>query len=352
VRRARYDARMVRTRTLAAALLVAFATAPAHAATPLGARDSARVVVFRDATLHWNPDSVAKYARRGQRAEDHGRVLVTTVAVPRAQGPHRVWADVTVTPIAKSEREPMDRYDRAGNVRLALPGRPDVELVRFMTAYGGRTDWSVDVSALAPLLGDRAAVKVFVDTWARPGWRVDVALRVAPDTTWDAPSWAAPVCYTDAYRDTMAALEAWVDVPPGTRRTVLRYLATGHCSDGRDEDEFVSKPNVIAVDGRVVARVHPWRSDCRRFRDANPYCARWTDGSWSSDYSRSGWCPGDVVTPIEFDLTDALTPGRHRVTVRVEGVRPRGADGEFGFWRLSAAVIGWDHAPRLWRNPQ
>ena len=47
---------------------------------------------------------------------------------------------------------------------------------------------------------------------------------------------------------------------------------------------------VLAVDGVVVARFHPWRDDCLEFRDRNPYCARWTDGSWSSDYSRSGWC--------------------------------------------------------------
>ena len=134
------------------------------------------------------------------------------------------------------------------------------------------------------------------------------------------------------------------------KRVVLRYLSTGHCTDGTDEDEFVSKANVISVDGVVVARVHPWRNDCRGMRDRNPYCARWTDGSWSSDYSRSGWCPGDVVAPMEFDLTDRLAPGRHRIGIRVEDVRAKDANGHFGYWRVSASVIGWDHTPRLWRN--
>ena len=82
---------------------------------------------------------------------------------------------------------------------------------------------------------------------------------------------------------------------------------------------MISKANVISVDGVVVARFHPWRDDCRRFRDRNPYCARWTDGSWSSDYGRSGWCPGK--------------------------------DGHYGYWRLSAHLVGWDRPPRLWLNP-
>src|SRR5262249_20227261 len=124
----------------------------------------------------------------------------------------------------------------------------------------------------------------------------------------------------------------------------------GHCTDGRDEDEFVSKANVISVDGHVVARLHPWRSDCRQFRDRNPYCARWSDGTWSSDYSRSGWCPGEVVTPTEIDLTDALTAGRHVVHIAIENMRPKDAEKNFGYWRVSAYVVGWDHPPRLWRN--
>ena len=89
-------------------------------------------------------------------------------------------------------------------------------------------------------------------------------------------------------------------------------------------------------------RYKPWRDDCRRFREINPYTRRWTDGYWSSDYSRSGWCPGDWVPPLTLDLSDHLTPGSHVVTVNVEDVRPKDEDGHLGYWRVSSHLVGWE----------
>jgi hypothetical protein len=125
------------------------------------------------------------------------------------------------------------------------------------------------------------------------------------------------------------------------KRVVLYYLSSGHCTDGRDDDEFVSKDNVISVDGVVVERFRPWRDDCRRFRDVNPYTRRWSDGWWSSDYSRSGWCPGDYVPAVTLDVTDHLKPGEHVVTFNVENVRPRDENDHYGYWRLSSYLVGW-----------
>lgn len=143
---------------------------------------------------------------------------------------------------------------------------------------------------------------------------------------------------------------AAVEIPPVMARVVLEYFSTGHCTDGRDADEFVSKANVISVDGVVVERFHPWRDDCRRYRDRNPYTSHWTDGAWSSDYSRSGWCPGLELEPVEIDLADHLTPGRHTIRFVIEDMRPKDAEGNFGYWWVSAHVVGWDRPPALWRN--
>jgi hypothetical protein len=161
-----------------------------------------------------------------------------------------------------------------------------------------------------------------------------------------------PVFYTDSFDQQSApqGAEVRVEVPPGAQRVVLRYFSTGHCTDGIDADEFVSKPNVIAVDGVVVVRFHPWRDDCRQFRDRNPYTSHWADGTWSSDYSRSGWCPGTEVLAHEFDLTDHLTPGPHQVRFTIEDMRPKDDQGQYGYWRVSACIVGWDRVPALWRN--
>jgi hypothetical protein len=138
-----------------------------------------------------------------------------------------------------------------------------------------------------------------------------------------------------------AGLAVTVQVPDSLTRVVLNLLVSGHCTDGRGADEFESKDNVVFVDGEEVARFRPWRDDCRRFREVNPYCRRWSDGSWSSDYSRSGWCPGDWVPPTRFELSRALTPGTHTLRYYIENVRPEDEDGHFGYWRVSAHLLGW-----------
>jgi len=347
----------MRSRRVAIGLMAGALASLAGAAAPTvtvsdGTSAAVTIPVFEGATIHFSADSASFYAAPGQTAEEQGRVLLAPATLPEMAGPTRITALLTIHPIPRDERTVRDRWDRAGNIRLALEGRPDLEIVRFITAYGGRTDHEIDVSELAPLLRGGCRLRAFVDTWVSPGWKVDFALRFAPDTTCDPPVWAVPVYYTDSFnRKSMAeGVTADINVPPGLARVVMRYFSTGHCTDGRDADEFISKANVISVDGLVVARVHPWRDDCRQFRERNPYCARWTDGSWSSDYRRSGWCPGDFVTPMEFDLTDHLGAGRHVVKFVIEDVRPEDAQGHFGYWRVSASLIGWDHAPQLWRN--
>jgi hypothetical protein len=336
-------------------LVLAFA-ARAGADTPVrktGEASATVVPVFRDVALHFNPDSSAKFARKGLTYRDQGREAQVTITLPHLRGPHRVTALLTVHPVPKTDREVFDRYDRAGNIRLQLEGKPDLELIRFITAYGGRTDHEIDVTALAPLLTDKRTFIAHIDTWSSPAWTLDLSLRYTPVEDFDNATWALPVYYTPNFNaeHMPSGDSATVEIPRGLARVVLSYTTTGHCTDGIDEDEFVSKANVVSVDGRVVARFHPWRGDCRQYRDRNPYCSRWTDGTWSSDYSRSGWCPGTEVLPTEFDLTDALPPGRHTLHFAIENMRPKDPKGNYGYWRVSAALVGWAKPPRLWRNP-
>ena len=87
-------------------------------------------------------------------------------------------------------------------------------------------------------------------------------------------------------------LGAEIEIPPGTRRVVLYYLVSGHCTDGRDADEFVPKDNVLRVDGRVVHRFRPWRMDCRQLRSINPYCRRWSTAPGRATTAAAAGVPG------------------------------------------------------------
>ena len=302
------------------------------------------IPLFKDVTIHFTPEDSTAFDSPFASARDNGRVMATYRELPQLAGPARVTLELAVRPIRKDIREMHDRWDRAGWVRLIKPGMAPVELCRFMTAYGGAIEHSVDVTRALPLLEGHCRFEVFIDTWVSPAWTVDVnlVLEPMPNGGIQAPAWTRGLVFPDGGLNAEASsVTADLTVPEGTRWTELALISTGHCTDGTDADEFITKDNVILVDGQEVFRWRPWREDCAGFRDVNPYCAKWADGSWSSDYPRSGWCPGDVARPEIVDVSRWLTPGEHTVTFAVEGIRPRDQAGNLGYWRVSAALSGW-----------
>jgi len=324
------------------ALLVLFVNIPRAQGT--GDKSAARVTIFRDRVIHFNPDDPGKFDSDSVQASDNGRVIRRRVQLPVWDGPVKVTAHLVVKPIPLDEMTVADKWDRAGNIRLETDNGPDIELVKFITAYGGRTDHEVDISDLARILRGERTIVASIDTWVSPAWRVDFDLEyVSAAPEFVNADWVASVLYEPAFDyehmgDDGVAVD--VDVPSGLKRVELEYLVSGHCTDGRGADEFVPKDNVIVVDGTVVYRFRPWRDDCEQFRAVNPYCKKWSDGYWSSDFSRSGWCPGDVVQPLRLDLSDHLTPGRHRIRFVIENIRPRDDSGQ-GYWRVSSRLLGW-----------
>ena len=330
-------------RTLRITLILSLLLA---AAATLCANDtpSLEVSVFQDAVVHFTPDEPSRYDSAGVTAEDNGRVMRTDVTFPERPFRCKVTAHLVLKPIPQDEVTVADKWDRAGDIRLCIEGMPDIEVVKFITSYGGLTEYDVDVTDLAPLLIGTRTMKAFIDTWVTPAWKVDFSFTFSADTTVTNADWAEGAMFLasfDREHGDSGGEVVSVNIPDSLSRVKLKYFVSGHCTDGRDADEFVTKDNVISVDGTVVYRFQPWRDDCRTFRPVNPYCRRWSDGWWSCDFDRSGWCPGDIVEPLELDLTDHLTPGQHSIKFMVEDVRPKDDDGNYGYWRMSAYLVGW-----------
>ncbi len=322
--------------------------------TGWAAAGNAEVVhVFNEQTLHFSEDNAAEYCTAPDSAGDNGRMVFHEADLPDWEHVE-IMAFLRLLPIPKSEVEVQDRYDRAGNICLVQEDGSLLELIRFMTAFGGPTEHEVDLSEFQYLLRGKQTFRVFVDTWGRPGWKVDLALEYRKVEEDENPDWARGIYEEKEFnrQEMPDGVEVTVDIPDGLERVVMVYTSTGHCTDGRDEDEFVSKPNVIYVDDVPVFRYHPWRDDCRENRGLNPYTGKWTNNVWSSDYSRSGWCPGRLVIPVEIDLTDHLTPGKHTVRFKIENMRPKDENGNYGFWRVSSSVIGWKEYPNIWVNEE
>mgnify|MGYP002725531181 CR=1 FL=1 len=300
--------------------------------------------IFKDNTIHFTPSDSSKYETATTWALDNGRVVLSTVEIPRFDQPVRILARLATKPIPKDIQFVYDPWDRAGTVRLVNKDRADVEILKFITAYGGYTEHSIDVSYLAPFLRDGCTIAGFIDTWSSPGWKMDFTLEFQEDPQVINPTWGQALVYEQSFDQESygeGGIDVEVNIPEGLNQLKLHYLVSGHCTDGMGADEFESKDNVISVDGKEVHRFRPWRDDCLQYRAINPYCRRWSDGSWSSDYSRSGWCPGNPVLPVEIDLSSALSAGDHLINISIDDIRPKNEAGNFGYWRVSAYLLGW-----------
>ncbi len=310
--------------------------------------------IFSGNDIHFNMEEPGKFASEEVISEDNGRMISRNITLPALKKQTRITAHLEIHPIPKDDLNMHDNWDRAGSLRLSREGAPDIEIVKFMTAYGGESVYDVDVSHLAKVLQGKCTIKGFIDTWVSPAWKVDLSLtyETVEDSTGEEiyidyvynPDWVQGVMLEDSFNDEKMGengVEVEVTIPDGMKRLVMNYFVSGHCTDGNGADEFVPKDNVIYIDGKSVYRFQPWRDNCTQFRAKNPYTRRWSSGFWSSDYSRSGWCPGDKVDPILIDVTDYLTPGKHKILFMIENMRPKDENGNFGYWRVSSHLLGW-----------
>lgn len=251
---------------------------------------------------------------------------------------------------------------------IATPSyAPPLELMRFITPFGvgfynakvkvaglawaDSASYTEDITDLLPVLGGDVWIGAFIGNYDRGGHLLSLSLRYHPNErtvrATPAPRSVVVPLFNTCNVMEMAgqeygrlfgtdSLSVEFDTPDTLREARLRYVVTGH--GGWDAgDEFVPKANTLWFDGGEVARFVPWRSDCSNFRRVNPASGNFWNGVSSSDFSRSGWCPGTPVDPVIVPL-GVVAPGRHVVRVAIPQGKP---DGEsFSAWSVSGAVVG------------
>ena len=251
-------------------------------------------------------------------------------------------------------------------IKLEKNYLPLVELVRFFTPFGVHhfnqyrslpdKEWEdaayykQDVSDLQQYLVGDVFVGAFIGNYDGGGHKITLDLKAYPESyEWSSGEdklWTLPLFNTCNVMEMSGqnygklfetdSLTVKFTVPEGLSSLRLRYISTGH--GGWDNgDEFVPKENVILIDGEPRFRHTPWRSDCGTFRTFNPASGNFWNGMSSSDYSRSGWCPGTATQPVYFDLT-GLAPGEHTITVAIPQGQREGT--YFSAWNVSGVLIG------------
>ena len=242
---------------------------------------------------------------------------------------------------------------------------PPVELVRFFTSFGAGyfndkvqidgLEWAdenyykMEVSELRDRLRGDVLIGAFIGNYDKGGHKISLDLLAYPgDNKWSKKplkQHSIPLFNTcnvlemsgQNYGRLFASdtLEVEFELPDSTKNVRLRYISTGH--GGWDNgDEFNPKENAIYIDGVKMYTHTPWRCDCATFRDQSPVSGNFWNGVSSSDYSRSGWCPGTATNPVYFDLS-GLKPGKHTLRIAI----PQGKDeGEsFSHWMVSGVLL-------------
>ena len=253
---------------------------------------------------------------------------------------------------------------------------PPVELLRFITPFGvgyfntqdcceklkpvyiakweDNISWNEDISHLLPILKGEVLVGIFIDTWSDKGWGIDVELEFSGPTYKKQTQNQTIISLVNTTPFTVgqngydqfgkAPLVTSFDLEEDEDEVFLYYLTTGH-GGHETGDEFVKKTNIISLNNQVVAEFIPWRDDCASYRRFNPSSGVWTEKTeWkgkeieeriaSSDYSRSGWCPGSKVSPKKISL-GKLKKGRHELSIFIPNAQVI-TDTEFNFWNVAA----------------
>ncbi|HZL09365.1 MAG TPA: GLPGLI family protein [Prolixibacteraceae bacterium] len=244
---------------------------------------------------------------------------------------------------------------------------PLVEIMRFFTSFGigqfndkvtvygeqweDSTFYKQEVTELLPLLQDECWVGVFIGNYDKGGHRVSLKLNYYPGSMEisEEPAkryWVLPLFNTLNVMEMSGqeygtmfendSLKIDFTVPEGVSNIQMRYITTGHGGWGKG-DEFNQKMNTILLDEKILFQFTPWRSDCGTFRKYNPASGNFWNGVTSSDYSRSGWCPGTATNPVFYPVLN-LSSGKHKISVAIPIGKNEG--GSFSSWNVSGILIG------------
>ena len=355
--------------------------------------------VFKDEQISWgnpveNPDGIQlnktyKYAG--------GTIIAKKIKLPEVTSDHLVFAELeqysngdaydrTGTVFIIPENKQKSFFDalengvetvpafQAANGKsyhgtLATPDfSPAVELMRFFTPFGvnhfndqvevygqeweDKAYYKQEITELLPLLKGEVWIGVFIGNYDQGGHKVSLDLkyypgsRVVSEQEDEKEAWIYPLFNTLNIMEMAGqeygtmfendSLEIVFEVPEGVENVILRYISTGHGGWGGG-DEFNQKLNEIFVDDRFVDSYIPWNGNCGSYRKYNPASGNFWNGVTSSDYSRSGWCPGEATNPVFIPLKNP-EPGKHVMKIAIPIGEREG--GSFSHWNISGVLIG------------
>lgn len=201
-----------------------------------------------------------------------------------------------------------DPWDRFANFKV-VHGGTEYEIGRYVTPYGNDwCDWTLDVTEYREMLEGTVELESYIETWSN-GWLINLDFEFIPGTP-DYEYIQVSNLWVDyflIYGDTIFYSidlpELTRNIPSNTEKAVLRIVNTGHGQGNTlNAAEFSNMTHSIWVNGAQHSSQNLWKADC----NVNPCSPQ--GGTWT--FARAGWCPGQEVTPDDYDITSSVTPGQ------------------------------------------
>lgn len=274
--------------------------------------------------------------------------------------------------------------EKYGGVKISENFTPVVELMRFMTPFGvgfysedreddhrkpvyipewaKEVEWEADVTDFYQTLTDGAYIGIWIDSWTKEGYEVDVEIEAKErytkrkgiislaNTIYYGKDQSIPGFFAEGN------FEVDFELEQPLKNVTLKYITTGHGGHSGG-DEFVETANSLYLDDKQVLDTVPWRVDCASFRRFNPSSGVWLiedsanyidweakkykvklieERQASSDLSRSNWCPGSMVEPYAIQLGQ-MEAGSHRLSIAIPAQPIK--DNELNHWLVSAYLV-------------
>lgn len=227
------------------------------------------------------------------------RNIETTAVLPDPA----LWSEIKVKYRLDCPTGGCDPWDRWANLEVMVGDVP-IEIDRVITPYGVGGTWRTDVTDMAPILSGERTFRSNIDTWigGEQGWELTVELIYTGGTPDRIPVAVEPVfnawvLYGDEInREANQLPPVSVTSPANTESMRVRALITGHGQGNEDNcAEFCARTHTLSA-GDDTYDLELWRDDCADNK-INDQAGNWRP-------NRAGWCPGDDVDPIEWDVGD------------------------------------------------
>lgn len=284
------------------------------------------------------------------------------------------------------------KYEKLKGIVSGEEYLPTVELMRFMTPFGvghysdnndevstsrrpvyvdgwaDKVEWKQDITDLYTTLEGEVYVGIFIDTWTEEGYKVDAQITLTESAvkgdkkqnTKILPLINTVYYIGQGHPDIFSRQDVEIPftIPKGAKNISLKYITTGHGGHSGG-DEFRPQTNILYIDNNEILSFLPWRTDCASFRRFNPTSGVWlrerksafisSNGTReekvveeplaSSDLSRSNWCPGSDVPPVQINLPE-LSNGNHILRISIPESKSIEGD-KLNHWLVSA-YLAWE----------